>query len=630
MNKLNSFFSKLLYSIDETKWKRITWLVIIFLLISIILPLSILYKFPIHELSIDAWKSNDMDFHFMRIEGLVNALKNFDYPSLVNMFGFSNAGQLVNGTYPWPTLILFAVPRLFISNIPLSYFLSFVLVQFIGLSTFYSLIKYLYNKTSLAIFSSIVFSVFPIYLEEMYERFDIGSFMSYIFSPLIILGVLYIFSSKNTGSILKGSFILAFGLGLVANSHIISLMFAVVGIIIFVIFKFFTKQLTIKRFKYLVIGSIMAMVISIQSWGSVLIITLNQKFVRPYDNVSMNDHSSIGVNLLKGIINDFGNVISGGYSSYHIGIVLLIFGIVFPIVLFVRSHYMDKKIVILFVASMILIFISSVYFPWKLLSNTPIKVIQFPSRLMIPAGIFLTIVVAYVFRRAKTNVLTILSIVTLLIGVSSLQILNRNLETANPKINKRLNDENYSNQLKFTSLPTNSNNKDYKKMAISGKHISNDYYPYDGTTSPDEYNKLTNQVRLSKTNPGEIERKVVSVSSYQNKFVYKTTKAGNVTIPFLKYNFMEYKFTNNGENIEPKGTSKISSFIIPIKKGVNNLTITVQNPSWYKLLAICMWVSIFVLILVYLIFYVFRKKPFLGYDMSNINRGRQKRTITRL
>lgn len=636
MNTLSAKISRLVRSIDSTKWKRITGLTVIFLLISIILPLSILYKFPIGELSIDAWKSNDMDFHFMRIEGLVNAIKEGNYPSLINMFGFSNAGQLVNGVYPWPTLIIFAIPRLFISNIPLSYLISFIIIHFIALSTFYSLIKYLYNKTSLAIFSAIVFSVFPIFLEETYERFDVGSVLSYIFAPLIILGLLYIFSSKNTGSMLKGSFILAFGLGLVANSHVISLLFAIIGIIFYLIFKIFTGQLNFKRFMYLVIGIIMSMITSIQSWGSIMVISLKQNFVRPYETIALSDHS--GVNLLEGIISDFRNHISGGHSNYHIGIVLLLTGIVIPVIYFVRSYRNNRSILGLFAISIFLIFLSSSYFPWNLISDSPIKVIQFPSRFLIPAGILLTIVMAYVFNRFRTGALTLFSAIVLLVGVNSLQILNQNLQTANPKINTQLNDETYRNQLKFTSLPENSESETYQQMATSGRHVSNDYYPYrsnnyfpyDGETNSARYKKLTNQVRLSKTNPENVEREVALVSSNKNEVIYTNEKAEDVTIPFLKYNFMEYHFTSNGKTIQPVGLTKINSFIIPMERGENRLTISIQDPTWYKLFAIYTWVSIVTMTIFYLIIYVFRKKSFLGYNTANIDNGRPKRNITRL
>ena len=629
MNNLATNFGNLWRSIDNSNKKRITFLGILFLLVSIILPFTILYKFQINELTIDAWKSNDMEFHFMRIEGLVNSLKNFEYPSLVNMFGFSNSGQLVNGTYAWPTLLLFAIPRLFITNIPISYFISFVFIQFIGLSTFYSLIKYLYNRTTLAIFGAFIFSTSPIYLEEMYERFDLGSFISYIFFPLIILGLLYIFSSKMYQSMLKGSFILAFGLSLVANSHIISLLFAVIGVSLFFIYKIFTGEVSFKKFKYLMLGIGMSLLMSIQSWGSVIMITLNQKFVRPDDTVKMSDHSIIGVNLIEGIVNDFRNYISGGHSTYHLGIMIMILGVAIPLVFYTRTRNMKRYVVILFVLSLFLIFASSSFFPWKLIADSPIKVIQFPSRLLIPATIFLTIVATFVFNRFRESVLSVLSIIIILVGVNSLQILGKNLETANPKINTQLS-QSASNQLKYTSLPTSEHSKNYKKIATNGRHVSNDYYPYDGKTPHSEYKKMTNQIRLSKTNPDDVNRQVVAVSTRQNKYIYTTNKVGDVTIPFLKYNFMNYEFKNNGKKIEPSGISKASSFIIPMKKGENHLTITIHDPSWYVLLALVMWISILVIFVIFLQQFRSKNKKITStYDQSRLNNEQPKREIMR-
>lgn len=85
--------------------------------------------------------NSDGQVHLARLESLYQALRSGRFPSLINFIGFDNHGIAVNAMYPWPTLLIFVIPRLLFQSPMLGLAVGFLLMNIFTLTNAYWLAK---------------------------------------------------------------------------------------------------------------------------------------------------------------------------------------------------------------------------------------------------------------------------------------------------------------------------------------------------------------------------------------------------------------------------------------------------------------------------------------------------------
>lgn len=348
--------------------------------------LSLFYMLPAVDLSnwhVALIRGDDYPFHFARIFGVMDQLKDTGQIQSVARFGERDIFYGVNMFYPTLTTVLpIALLSLIFQSVIFGVYGYLFLMNLLTFYIAYQCANYI---SSIALpevnirakqFLPFVFSFFYVFshyrLICFYQRFDLGEFFVLTMYPLIFAGFYSILKDGGTKK-----YWLIVGLSLTAYSHVLSLMLVVVVLTGLFVVGFIKKMITMKVFKQLVFSAIMTMIISAGALVPILyqMLTLHIRSVRVHDLAS--EATNIGVMLVSSSIN---------YLSYiSIGIILLcslmlgIYHVIWKKESIVRK---DKLLRLCLWLSLVITFMMTSVFPWRVLQHTPLAIIQFPFRLM--------------------------------------------------------------------------------------------------------------------------------------------------------------------------------------------------------------------------------------------------------
>ena len=127
----------------------------------------------------------------------------------------------------------------------------------------YLFVKYLTKNEKTATLSAIIYMLMPYHLNDMYIRNALGEFLSYIFIPLVFLGLHKIFHKEN------GKWYLSIGsIGLILTHILMTLLTAFIACVY--IFIYFKKLKDIEILKQLGISILCILGISAFFWMPML------------------------------------------------------------------------------------------------------------------------------------------------------------------------------------------------------------------------------------------------------------------------------------------------------------------------------------------------------------------------
>ena len=170
------------------KFKMLRYEIII-LLIAIILSIPLLNK----NLNVYFGEGSDhLVRAFLTNKAIENGESKIVLSDLANGFGYS--WSLFYG--PFSTIAILMCNYL-LSSIVNSYKLVLFLGIFLSGITMYYLVKKLTDNKNIGIISAVLYMTMPYHLNDMYIRNALGEFLSFIFIPLIFLGLYNLFNKEE-------------------------------------------------------------------------------------------------------------------------------------------------------------------------------------------------------------------------------------------------------------------------------------------------------------------------------------------------------------------------------------------------------------------------------------------------
>jgi len=357
------------------KQSSLILLVMIYFVMSAIMYLIIRQKF--------IWNGDDIYYQFQRIQGIQHSKKTRVFPTL-STINFGKIGNGINLFYPWLTLVPFGIVGMFTNNPISDYYITLGLMFFISfLISHYSMYK-LSGSTSQSIAFSMIYNLCNYRLIELIPRASLAEYIATIFLPLCFVG-LYEILYRNY----RSWYVLAIGMSLIVMTHVLTSFMTVILFVIILVVSIPKMNQRIKRMIALGYATLTTFLLS----SLYLIPFLAEEKFQKYDQPD--PQKLIGTDLWQSIVMGFNNssrrMVEGNY--YNIGTIMLII-IVIGLISFKKMNLTNKNIYVLGVGGSI---VSTSIFPWHLLQNTPLALIQFPFRLLMFTSMFLSVTGSYLF-----------------------------------------------------------------------------------------------------------------------------------------------------------------------------------------------------------------------------------------
>ncbi|WP_338215735.1 hypothetical protein [Companilactobacillus muriivasis] len=320
------------------------------------------------------WYGDDVYYQFQRIQGISKSLKEGLLPS-ISTINFGEIGYAVNIFYPWITLLPFGIVSLFNSN-PISAFYTALFIYFLAslLISHYSMYEFSGSHFQALIFTLIYdFSTYR--LIDLLSRAALAEYIATIFLPLCFLGFYETFFRNY-----HKWYLFVLGFGAIVLTHVLTTFMTILIFIAFLLLNFM-KIKPLKEHAIALIKAVFTTILITSIYtGPFILEELFQKFPKPDPQILQ------GLELTKFLKvtmqSNASRFVEGNlYNPGLIVLVILIVGAIY----FVKFNSLNKKIYLMGLA---LFLISTSLFPWSILQNTPISVIQYPYRLLIFATLF--------------------------------------------------------------------------------------------------------------------------------------------------------------------------------------------------------------------------------------------------
>ena len=383
--------------------------------IIILVIITILACLPLFIHGIEAHFGQDLGFHLNRIEGIVTELKAGHFPVKMESFWMDGYGYPVPIYYGDILLYIPALLRLMGIGVVTSYKCYVILITFATVLIAYLCFKKIFVRYDIALALSLILSSASDRLENVYIRAAVGEYTAMAFYPIILLAMYLIYTSNkeiDRKEIIKNATLLALGVTGLVNTHILSLEIVGIVLIIFCLIKF-KKTFTGK--------TILTFLLS-----GVEIVIVNLFFIIPFVDYFVNVDANIN-NVVGNArtIQDSGMYLWEYFSFFKMpfsnvegvgdgrllvtpGIVCIL-SIVSAIILWVRKKA-TKSMKAIILSSIVLMFLSSRYFPWNFLAKN-LKVgdflaqVQFPWRYIGIVLVLLTWLAGLVIEKLDKKVL---------------------------------------------------------------------------------------------------------------------------------------------------------------------------------------------------------------------------------
>lgn len=176
--------------------------------------------------------AEDMFFHLSRIEGIAEGIKAGYFPVRNELFWLKNYGYGTGYFYPDLFLYFPVLLRLLGFSILSCYKIFVVVCTFFSLLSFYLTAKIIAKNRYAGLAAAILFGFCSYRCIAVFYRGAIGEVQAFIFMPLIILGLYYLFSGKP-----ERWWVFALGFWGVLSSHLISLVLAAGITAVFLLFN---------------------------------------------------------------------------------------------------------------------------------------------------------------------------------------------------------------------------------------------------------------------------------------------------------------------------------------------------------------------------------------------------------
>ena len=359
--------------IKDNKWIHYAIIVVIGVILSI--PLC---KIQIRD-------THDGFLHLLRMLGTNNTFKIGEIPPIVAPYYCNGGGYAMNLFYnPLVTYIPLLI-KIFTPTYAMALKIFAGLCIVLSGITMYYFVYQVTKKRSIALFASIIYLIAPYKLGDVYKRFAIGEFASFVFMPLLFIGMYNLFNQDGK----KHYFITIGAVGLVLT-HTVTTFYMAIFCAIYVLLnveKFKDKSIL----KKIIINVVFILLISM----CFLAPMLEAKQLADYaifDSKIMSTNGDYVYSNTIELSEFFTDIGKENATTYIIGVPTFVL-MCLTIFTFTKvdKKYKDFYIVaILF--SIISMFMSSKYCPWFVFPDFLCK-LQYPWRMMGFFAFFISFVV---------------------------------------------------------------------------------------------------------------------------------------------------------------------------------------------------------------------------------------------
>ncbi len=321
---------------------------------------------------------DDLGYHFDRVIEIADNFKHGNFFPQMYTYTFYRFGYLLNSFYPWLTIVPFAIFKNIFSNQVIAFAWGFGLYIFIGLNITYHVSNKLFKNKVQSFFTALIYIFSGYLLTDGYSRFAFGEFIAMIFIPACFYGFYAVlFGNKKDWPYL------AFGMSAIMLSHVLSTFIVTMTFTILFVVLFHWINDRKERIKRLAF----AVGVFITSSAIFLLPFVQQELYQKFAQPSPMPLS--GPNFGDNIISALNS--NNGDNLGFIIISVLILGLIFWKALnkLEKSCYVIGTIVLAFTTSL---------FPWTMLTNTFLDVIQFTFRFDMVITILYAVVAGKIVR----------------------------------------------------------------------------------------------------------------------------------------------------------------------------------------------------------------------------------------
>ena len=346
----------------------------------IIILVGVLVGIPLLSKNLDVYIDDGVQ-HIARAYGTLESIKKDGlFPNIISSFA-NNFGYSWNLFYgPLSTYgIIFL--NLICNNIVSAYKI-FVFVCLI--CSGFTMYKFMYGITknnNVGILASILYMTFPYHLTDLYIRNALGEYVSFIFIPLVFLGLYNLFYTT------ENHYYLTFGaVGLIITHNISTVMVAFFSLVYLVVNLPKLKETRVK--KGLILNIIFIILISAFFWIPMLETNFFTNY-QAYEPGMMSSSDSTANNGLK--LKQLFVTENDGSFVFELGlhiIIMLAFSVM--AVRMVREDLKETYIVFL-ILGILTLWMSTKYFPWRFLPEQ-VSIVQFPWRFLMMSGFFFSFI----------------------------------------------------------------------------------------------------------------------------------------------------------------------------------------------------------------------------------------------
>lgn len=352
--------------------------VILILVFFIIMSIFFIFPMQIHHQIISA---DDLPYHMNRIRELRLNLQNGVINPQLYTYEFNGTGFLLGTFYPQLMLYPYVIFSMLLNNYVDGVYLGMAFYCFLTMLFTYITVNKIWKNNVMSISSAVIYSFSSYHTINAFTRFALGEYIAMSFLPLVLYGFYAIMFGKK-----KDWPYLGLGLSAVLFSHVLSTFIYMIFLaILFILFIWKVEDKISRIFE--LIKSVILFILSSAIW---IVPFIEQELYHKYPQPSPQNLFLNAKNMSELVINAVNNnyIRVAGGGTYSIGIILLIV----IMVAMVNIRKLDRATKIIYVLGLLTFFAASNMFPWNLLMHTPIKVIQFPFRILSISTFLLSVV----------------------------------------------------------------------------------------------------------------------------------------------------------------------------------------------------------------------------------------------
>lgn len=343
----------------SVKKKHLISLVLIFLF-------SIIYMLPVLTTeNIYHFTDQDTAFHLSRITGLSNV-----FTSPVNFTNFGGNGTAMNIFYPWLTLYPAYIFFQLTGNLVTAYNLYYLFFTIVTMLVAYICMYKIQRKHLSSLIFSLIYSFAAYRSTDIFFRGSLGEAIAFTFLPLVFLGCYYVFYDDY-----RNWFWLTIGMTLTVYTHLLSVLFNALFILVTVCVSIFFMKDKKNRIVALIKATMCTIFISLAA------------FIPMLEQSSFVSLKVPKGGELRGLrVSDYlAETMNNNLQYFGIGLVIFLISIY----TYNRRKELTNFNLHIYYFGLLAVLASTSLFPWFIVQKTPLTVIQFPWRLTAYATLFL-------------------------------------------------------------------------------------------------------------------------------------------------------------------------------------------------------------------------------------------------